>query len=77
MAKSIPSPQAEPPSSEPDSKDLLIAQLEQEKQRLFQRNVQLVAELTRLRVENQHLLEQLSEQQRPQSWLTRLLSRFK
>lgn len=77
MAKSTPSPQPEVPSPEPNGKDLLIAQLEQEKQRLFQRNVHLVTEATRLRIENQHLLEQLSEQQRSGNWLTRLLSRLK
>jgi len=77
MAKSTPSPQPEVPPPKPDEKDLLMAQLEQEKQRLFQRNVHLVTEVTRLRIENQHLLEQLSAQQRSGNWLTRLLNRFK
>jgi len=79
MAKSIPPPQPEAASSEPDgsdSKDLLISQLEQENQRLFQRNVHLVAEVTRLQIENQHLLE-LSAKQRSGNWLTRLLNRLK
>lgn len=86
MAKSIspepddlqirtPGGQVPPPEAKADTKDILIAQLEQEKQRLFQRNVYLVSEATRLRVENQHLLQQVSEQN-SQNWLTRFLKQF-
>ncbi len=78
MAKSIP-PEPEPAAAEPviSPKDLQIAQLEQEKQQLFQRNVQLLTEATRLRVENQHLHQQLAQlQETSQNWLTRFFKRF-
>lgn len=86
MAKSIPpepddlevktpAGQSWAPGAKADTKDLLIAQLEQEKERLFQRNVYLVSQATRLRVENQHLLQQVS-QQNSQNWLTRFLKQF-
>jgi len=79
MAKSIP-PDPEPVAAEPviAPKDLQIAQLEQEKQQLFQRNVQLLTEATRLRVENQHLRQQVTQlQEASQSWLVRLIKRFR
>jgi predicted nucleic acid-binding Zn-ribbon protein len=77
MAKSIPIADSESTLSETsqDKENLLIAQLEQEKQQLFKRNVSLVAEIARLRVENQHLRHQLSElkrHQHPGNWLSRL-----
>jgi len=78
MAKSTP-PEPEPIAPEPAiaPKDLQIAQLEQEKQQLFQRNVQLLTEATRLRVENQHLHQQLTQwQETSQNWLTRFFKRF-
>lgn len=77
MDKSIPTdlestlPQEEAPQGQ---KDLFIAQLEQEKQQLFKRNVSLVAEAARLRIENQHLRRQLEGQhQHSENWLSRLL----
>ncbi len=88
MAKSIPPPKPDhplgdapdnpDPAATTDPKDLQIAQLEEEKQRLFQRNVFLVTETTRLRVENQYLSKQLLElKQHSQNWLTRFLHRLR
>lgn len=77
MAKSIPITNSEstlPEEAPQDAKDLLISQLEQEKQQLFKRNVGLVAEAARLRTENQHLRYQVLElkrHQRSESWLSR------
>lgn len=78
MAKSVPIVNSEPivPEAPPDEKSLLIAQLKQEKQRLFARNVSLVAENAQLRVENQQLRHQLQQQQRSQNWLTHFFRRF-
>lgn len=77
MAKSMPQP--DPPAPEPASspKDLQIAQLEQKKQQLFQRNVHLLSEVTQLRVENQHLRQQVTQlQEASQNWLKRFIKRF-
>lgn len=76
MAKSVPSTNSESglPEEVQNKKDQLIAQLEQDKQQLFQRNVGLVAETARLRIENQHLrlqLAELKQQQRSGNWLSR------
>lgn len=76
MTKSVPTTNSEstlPQAAPQDAKELLIAQLEQEKQQLFKRNVGLVAEAARLRIENQHLRHQLLElkQQPSKNWLSR------
>lgn len=79
MTKSVPTTNSEATCPEPqDQKDLLITQLEQEKQQLFNRNVGLVAETARLRVENQHLRDQLElkQPQPSQNWLARFFQRL-
>ena len=82
MAKSNPAvqPELDPPEVTQDAKDLQILQLAQENQRLFNRNVSLVAEVAHLRAVNQRLLEQVSElkqqSQTAPNWLLRFLQQF-
>lgn len=68
MAKSDPASnsasEVSPPIPE-DEKDQKIQQLEQDKQWLFRRNVNLVAEVAQLRAANQQLLDQIAQLKRP------------
>jgi hypothetical protein len=83
MAKSQPkpAPESDTASPTPAEGDPRILQLEQEKQRFFERNVQLTLEVARLRVANQQLLDQVTALQSAappdQGWFVRLLQRFR
>jgi hypothetical protein len=60
--------------SAPNQQELKIQQLETEKQQLFERNVNLRAEVVQLRVRNQQLIEEnlkLQQRQSPTSWWAR------
>jgi len=62
----------------PDPQALQIAQLQQEKQQLWERNVSLTLETARLRAANQQLLDQIAALQdtATSTWWSRLIKRF-
>lgn len=82
MVKSLPiesseSAEANPPLGELEQEDPRIAQLEAQRQQLFNRNVTLTMEAARLRVTNQRLLDQIAELKQsaktPKNWFWRLI----
>jgi len=78
MARSAEATSVEPePEPASDPKALQIAQLQQEKQQLWERNVSLTLETARLRAANQQLLDQIAAlRDTPhQTWWSRLIKR--
>lgn len=71
MAEFTPNPDLEAMETVPDAKEILIRDLLQEKQRLLERNAQLVAEVAQLRAANQRLMIQAPPQPHV-NWFTRL-----
>lgn len=79
MAKFAPENAENSVAAVPDEKDLLIAKLTQEKEWLFKRNVNLVAEISQLRALNHQLLSQISDLNQTssnQNWFTRFWKQF-
>lgn len=69
-------PQPEPPLSHPELEVARqkIAELEMQRQKIFQRNVSLTAEVAQLRATNQRLSQELAQYQqqprKPSGWLS-------
>lgn len=69
--------EANPPLDELEEKDPRIAQLEAQRQQLFDRNVTLTIEAARLRAANQRLMDQIAELKQAaksrKNWFWRLI----
>lgn len=80
MAQSMEATRVEPePEPAADPTVLQIAQLQQEKQQLWERNVSLTLEAAQLRAANQQLLDQIAALRDTgrQTWWSRLIKRLR